>query len=41
MSDVADVIMIEQPDDKKRFIMQKIKIAIAERDCLKLWIAMW
>jgi len=39
MSDVADVMMIAQPEDKKRFIMQKTEIAITERDCLKLWFA--
>jgi hypothetical protein len=31
----------EQPDDKKIFIMQKEKIAIAVRDCLNLWLALW
>jgi len=42
MSDVADDMMMEQPDNKKRFIMQKTKTAIAERDRLKLWfIIFW
>jgi len=36
MSDVADDIMIEHPDEKKRFIMQKIAIAVDDRGCFKL-----
>jgi len=36
MSDVADDMMIEHPDEKKRFVIQKIKITTDDMECFKL-----
>jgi hypothetical protein len=35
MSDVADDMMTEHPDEKKRLVIQKINITTDDMDCLK------
>jgi len=36
MSDVADDMISEHPDEKMRLVIQKIKITTDDRGCLKL-----